>query len=85
MRIATNESYKNATGEVIKDTQWHNVVAWGKQADLIIELVDKGKEIAINGKLVSRSYETKEGEKRYVTEIHLNDFQLLGKKQNTKA
>ncbi|MBN4070203.1 single-stranded DNA-binding protein [Olleya sp. AH-315-F22] len=78
--IATNESYKNAKGEKITDTQWHNVVAWGKTAEIIEKYVTKGKEIAIEGKLTSRSYETKEGEKRYVTEVVCNELLMLGNK-----
>jgi single-strand DNA-binding protein len=78
--IATNESYKNASGEKVTDTQWHNVVAWGKTAEIIEKYVTKGKEVAIEGKLTSRSYETKEGEKRYVTEVVCNELLMLGNK-----
>ena len=77
--IATNESYKNSNGEKITDTQWHNIVAWGKTADIIEKYVAKGKEVAIEGKLTSRSYETKEGEKRYITEVVCNELLMLGK------
>ena len=77
--IATNESYKNAKGERITDTQWHNIVAWGKTAEIVEKYVGKGKELAIEGKLTSRSYETKEGEKRYVTEVVCNELLMLGK------
>ena len=77
--VATNESYKNASGEKVTDTQWHNVVAWGKTAQIIEKYVTKGKEVAIEGKLTSRSYETKEGEKRYVTEVVCNELLMLGK------
>jgi len=77
--IATNESYKNAKGEKITDTQWHNVIAWGKTAEIIEKYVTKGKEVAIEGKLTSRTYETKEGEKRYVTEVVCNELLMLGK------
>ena len=77
--IATNESYKNTKGERVTDTQWHNVVAWGKTAEIVENFVTKGKEIAIEGKLTSRSYETKEGEKRYITEIVCNELLMLGK------
>ncbi|WP_031427111.1 single-stranded DNA-binding protein [Flavimarina sp. Hel_I_48] len=77
--LATNESYKNKNGERVTDTQWHNVVAWGKTAELIETYVTKGKEIAIDGKLTSRSYETASGEKRYITEIVCNELVLLGK------
>jgi single-strand DNA-binding protein len=78
--IATNESYKNANGEKVTDTQWHNVVAWGNTAQIIEKYVTKGKEVAIEGKLTSRSYETKEGEKRYVTEVVCNELLMLGNK-----
>ncbi len=77
--IATNESYKNAQGELVKDTQWHNIVAWGKTAEIIEKYLLKGNEVAIEGKLTSRSYETKEGDKRYVTEIVCNELLMLGK------
>ena len=77
--IATNESYKNASGEKVTDTQWHNVVAWGKTAEIAEKYLTKGKEIAIEGKLTSRSYEAKDGEKRYVTEVVINELLMLGK------
>lgn len=77
--LATNETYKNKNGERVTDTQWHNVVAWGKTAEIIETYVTKGKEIAIEGKLTSRSYETKDGEKRYITEIICNELVMLGK------
>ena len=77
--IATNESYTNNKGEKITDTQWHNVVAWGKTAQIIEKYVGKGKEVAIEGKLTNRSYETKTGEKRYITEIVCNELMMLGK------
>lgn len=76
--IATNESYKNAQGEKVTDTQWHNIVAWGKTAQIVEKYVGKGKEVAIEGKLTSRSYETKEGEKKYITEVVCNELLMLG-------
>ena|ERR1700744_4163123 len=72
--IATNESYKNDKGERITDTQWHNLVLWGQQAKFAEEYLKKGDEIAIEGKLSSRSYTDKEGNKRYVTEVVVNEF-----------
>ncbi|MFC4723035.1 single-stranded DNA-binding protein [Geojedonia litorea] len=77
--IATNESYKNAQGEKITDTQWHNIVAWGRTAALVEKYLQKGKEVAIEGKLTSRSYETSTGEKRYVTEVVCNELLMLSK------
>ncbi len=78
--IATNETYKNAQGEKVTDTQWHNVVAWNKTAEIIEKYVQKGNEIVVEGKLTSRSYETKEGEKRYITEVVCNELLMLGGK-----
>ena len=78
--MATNDSYKNAKGEKVTDTQWHNIIAWGNTAQIIEQYVNKGEELAIEGKLTSRSYETKEGEKRYITEIVVNEVLMLGGK-----
>jgi single-strand DNA-binding protein len=79
--IATSDSYKNAKGEKVEDTQWHNIVIWGKLADIAGQYLKKGAEVALEGKLVHRMYETDKGEKRYVTEINVNDFAMLGAKQ----
>jgi single-strand DNA-binding protein len=79
LTIATNDSYKNDKGEKVEQTEWHKVVAWGKTAEIIEKYVTKGKEIAIDGKLTHRSYEDKNGEKRYVTEVVANEVLLLGK------
>ncbi|KJD36009.1 single-stranded DNA-binding protein [Tamlana sedimentorum] len=76
--IATNESYKDSKGEKVTNTQWHNIVAWGKIAEIVEKYVGKGKEVALEGKLTSRSYETKEGEKKYVTEVVVDEILLLG-------
>ncbi|WP_166382926.1 single-stranded DNA-binding protein [Polaribacter sp. 11A2H] len=86
--LATNEFYKNSDGEKVQNTQWHAIVAWGKIAEIVAEYVGKGKEVAIEGKLTSRSYETKEGEKRYVTEVVADEILLLGikgEKDNLKS
>jgi len=77
--LATNEYYKNAKGEKMQQTEWHNIVAWGKTAQIIEQYVNKGQELAIEGKLSSRSYETKTGEKRYVTEVVANEILMMGK------
>ncbi|WP_452232920.1 single-stranded DNA-binding protein [Lacinutrix sp. MEBiC02595] len=77
--IATNESYKNAKGEKITDTQWHNIVAWGKTAEIVEKFVTKGKEIAIEGKLTTRTWDDKEGVKRYTTEVVCTELLMFGK------
>ena len=77
MKVATNETFKNESGEKITATEWHNAVAWGKTADIIEKYVTKGKEVAIDGKLTHRTYEDKNGEKRYITEVVVSDLLLL--------
>jgi single-strand DNA-binding protein len=78
--IATNESFKNAQGEKVQNTEWHNVVAWNATAEIVEKYLEKGKEIAIEGKLTSRSYDDKEGNKRYITEIVCDELLMLGGK-----
>ncbi|MBN8687264.1 MAG: single-stranded DNA-binding protein [Chitinophagales bacterium] len=79
--MATSESYRNTKGEKVTETQWHNLVAWGKLAEIVEKFLTKGKEIAIEGKLINRSYNNKEGEKKYITEIQVNDLLMLGSRQ----
>ncbi len=76
--LATTESYRNASGDKVKDTQWHHVVAWGKTAEIAEKWLDKGKEIAVEGKLVTRSYTDKEGSKKYFTEVQVSELLMLG-------
>ncbi|WP_111309587.1 single-stranded DNA-binding protein [Confluentibacter sediminis] len=76
--LATNEHYKNAKGEKQTQTDWHTIVAWGRTANIIEKYVTKGKEVAIVGKLTSRSYEDKNGTKCYVTEVVVSEILLLG-------
>ena len=78
MSIATNESYKNAKGDLVKETQWHNLIAWGKTADIIEKYLKKGSEVAIDGKLINSNYTDKDGVKRYVTEIEVNEVLPIG-------
>jgi single-strand DNA-binding protein len=78
--IATNETYKNAKGEKITDTQWHNVIAWNKTAEIAEMFLDKGKEVAIEGKLTTRSWDDEQGNKRYMTEIVCSEVLMLGVK-----
>jgi len=78
--IATNEVYYNSKGEKVEEAQWHNIVMWGKTAEIADKYLKKGMEICVEGKLTSRSYDTKEGEKRYITEVVVNELVMLGKK-----
>lgn len=78
--LATNEVYKNQKGEKVTETTWHNLTAWGNNADIIEKYLQKGAEIAIEGKLRNSTYTDKEGIKRYVTDIEIQEFVMLGKK-----
>ena len=80
--IATSETYKNAKGERVKETQWHNIIAWGRIAEVADKYLDKGREVAIEGKLVNRNYTDKSGVKKYITEVHANELLLIGKNNN---
>ncbi len=78
--MATNEYHKNAGGEKEARTNWHTVVAWGKTAEFIGKYITKGKQIAISGKLVTRSYTSDDGTQHYVTEVQVREVLLLGSK-----
>lgn len=80
--IATNESYRNAGGEKVMETQWHNLVAFGKLAEIIEKYISKGSEVAVEGKLTYRTYNDKDGIKKYFTEIQVNELLMLGEKSS---
>ncbi|MBD8081882.1 single-stranded DNA-binding protein [Chryseobacterium caseinilyticum] len=79
--LATNDYYTNAKGEKVEETQWHNLVANGKLADIMEKYVQKGKEISVEGKIVYKSYDDKDGNKRFITEIRIDELVLLGNRQ----
>jgi single-strand DNA-binding protein len=83
--LATSESYRNAQGVKVTDTQWHNLVAFGKVAEIAEKYLDKGTEVALEGKLVNRNYTDKQGVKKYVTEVQVSELLLLGAKAATEA
>lgn len=78
--LATKDFYTNAQGEKVEETQWHNLIAFGKTAEIMQKFVTKGKEIAVEGKITYRNYETQDGQKRYLTEIRVEELVLLGGK-----
>lgn len=78
--VATNENYKNTKGEWIKETQWHNLIAWGKTAEMIEQKLHKGNEVMVEGKLIHRDYTDKAGLRRNITEIQVSDILMLEKK-----
>lgn len=78
--MATSEVYRNAKGERVSETQWHSLVAWGRVAELAEKYLSKGSEVAIEGKLIHRVYEDKQGVKKYITEVQVNELLMLGSK-----
>jgi single-strand DNA-binding protein len=81
--VATNESYRNTKGEKVTETQWHTLVAWGKVADIAEKYLQKGSEVAIEGKLINRSYNDKDGNKKYITEVQVNEILMFGKENKS--
>jgi len=80
--LATTESYTNKQGQKVDQTEWHNIVAWRGLADIAAKYLQKGKQVYIEGKIRSRSYDDKDGIKRYVTEIVADNITLLGRKED---
>ena len=76
--LATTDYFKNAQGEKVEETQWHNLVAYGKTAELMQKYVEKGKEIGVEGKILYRSYDDSDGKKRFFTEIRVEELLFLG-------
>jgi single-strand DNA-binding protein len=83
--VATNEFYTNKTGEKVKQTDWHKVIAWGKTAEDLAACFKKGTEVAIHGKLSNRTYTDTSGNMKYVTEIIVNEFYKIARMTNTTA
>ena len=75
--LATKDGYKNADGQKVSETTWHNIVAWNGIAEIAGKYLKKGKEVAVEGRIVYRTYEDKAGVTKYITEIVLNDLILL--------
>ena len=83
--LATSDTYKNQAGEKITETQWHNIIFWGKTAEIAETYLKKGRQCAVQGKLVYDNYEDKDGNKKYYTQIKGNELLLLGKRENTAS
>ncbi|HMQ61788.1 MAG TPA: single-stranded DNA-binding protein [Flavilitoribacter sp.] len=77
--LATDEVYRNNDGEKVKETQWHNVILWGKKAESMNGLLKKGKEVVVRGKLTYRTYKDKDGIERSFPEIVASELMLTGK------
>ena len=77
--IATSESYKNKAGERVTNTEWHNIVLWSPLAEIAENYLKKGNQVYIEGKISNRSYEDKDGVKKYISEVVGRDITLLGR------
>jgi len=80
--LATTESYKDKNGQRVDATEWHNIVAWGKLAEIAEQYLKKGSPIYLEGKILNRSYDDKDGVKKYITEIRCDSFIMLGGKRD---
>jgi single-strand DNA-binding protein len=83
--LATSETYKNKSGEKVTNTEWHNIVVWRGLAEVAEKYVKKGAQLYIDGRIRSRSYDDKDGNKKYITEIYADTLRLLGKKSDTDS
>ncbi len=79
--LATSEYYTNKEGEKVNQTEWHNIIAWGKTAEVMSEILKKGHQVAIQGKLIYNNYQDKEGVKKYITQVQANEFYKITKDQ----
>ena len=82
-RLATTERYKDRNGDVKENTEWHQIVAWGKMADIVEKFVKKGSQLYVEGKITTRKWTDKDGNDRFTTEIRAEGIQILGKKETT--
>ena len=78
LRVATSESWNDKNGQRQERTEWHRVVVWGKRAEVCAKYLAKGRQVYVEGRIQTRSYDDKEGVKRYMTEVIANDVQFLG-------
>jgi single-strand DNA-binding protein len=77
-RVATNESWNDKNGQRQERTEWHRIVVWGKRAEVCSKYLAKGRSVYVEGRIQTRTYDDKEGNKRYITEIVAQDVQFLG-------
>jgi single-strand DNA-binding protein len=80
--LATNETYKNKSGEKVTNTEWHNIVVWRSLAEIAGKYIKKGAMLYVEGKIRNRTWDDKEGNKRYTSEIEADNFQMLGPKND---
>ena len=85
LTLATTEKFKDKDGNMKDATEWHNLQIWGKLGEIAEKYVKKGSQIYVEGKIKQRAYETESKQKKYITEIIVNELKLLGKKEPTSA
>jgi len=78
LRLATSESWNDKNGQRQERTEWHRIVVWGKRAEICSKYLSKGRQVYVEGRIQTRNYDDKDGNKRYITEIIANDVQFLG-------
>jgi single-strand DNA-binding protein len=83
-KLATNEHYKNKSGEVVQQTEWHKIVCWNNLADIAQKIIYKGCKVFVQGKICTRDYEDKDGKKVYITEIIAENLQLCSPLRDDK-
>lgn len=81
--LATNDRYKDKDGQMVERAEWHNIVVWGKQAETAKEYLKKGRQIFVEGRIAYRTYDDREGNKRYITEVVAQRIQFLGRREET--
>ncbi|MCB0645975.1 MAG: single-stranded DNA-binding protein [Saprospiraceae bacterium] len=83
--LATTTSYKSASGELVRETQWHNIIAWGSLAENMKKLISKGSQILVEGSITYRNYKDAAGVERYITEIKADNFLMLDKSKASES
>ncbi|UCC43979.1 MAG: single-stranded DNA-binding protein [Candidatus Zixiibacteriota bacterium] len=83
--MATSERWTGQDGQKNESTTWHNIVAWGKQAEIMKEYLRKGREVYVEGRIDNRSYDDKEGNKRYISEVVVQQFRFIGSRESGEA
>jgi len=81
--LATNDRYKDKDGQMVERAEWHNIVVWGKQAETAKEYLKKGRQIFVEGRIAYRTYDDREGNKRYITEVVAQRLQFLGRREES--
>lgn len=83
--LATSERWSDQSGEKKESTTWHNIVAWGKQAEVMNEYLKKGSQVYIEGRIDNRSYDDKDGNKKYISEVVVQNFQFIGRRGDSSG